>query len=147
MVKRKDYRILLEKLEKTPLAILLTNEDIMKEYRDYLEDIYSRYLTLDDIDDDDKYLLEDKLDSFNEMMGDKGQAIILELFSDVYYGQILEIINGSRQFAEKFAESDNFMEVTAWDNEFGEYLNFIEGHIRKLKSICNPPKSKKRKSH
>ncbi len=137
-MKMDKYKELYESLTKCTWSELLTNEYIMDMYRGYIEDDPPHYVF------DDDYLVEDKIDNFNEMMNDRGKRIIFNLYSDIKYGDNAEAILRIEHFASQIAENDGIFEIAAWEGEFGDYMRYIDTFIKKIKGN-NYPMKKKRK--
>ena len=134
----KEHIELFESILQKPLSVILTDEHVKKEYRKYLRDKYKD--EKDILGEKDKNYLEDRLDNFEEMMGEKGTKIINDLFSDVYYNQVAEMVTQSRLFAEKFADSEHFFEVEAWVTEMTEYIGYVNAFLKNLVIISNSSK-------
>ncbi len=126
-----------ENLTKYAWSDLLTNEHMIDMYREYIEDDPPHFIF------NDEYIVEDKLDNFDEMMGERGRAIIFKLYSDISYDNTREVVSRISQFASQFAGNDKIFEIAAWEGEFVDYVNFIDRFINKFKKKCLPKSKKK----
>lgn len=134
----KEHIELFESILQKPISVILTDEHVKKEYRKYLRDKYKD--EKDNLGEKDKYYWKDRVDNFEEMIGEKGTNIIKDLFSDVYFNEYPEMLTKSRLFAKQFADSEHFFEVEAWATEMNEYIGYVNAFLKTLDAISNSSK-------
>lgn len=119
----KEHIELFESILQKPISVILTDEHVKDKYREYLRDKYKN--ETNELGEKDKYYWKDRVDNFEEMMGEKGAKIINDLFSDVYLNEGPEMLTKSRLFAKQFADSEHFFDVEAWATEMNEYIGYV----------------------